>query len=222
MTSRLLEIYSRIPYCRAFADVGCDHGYIAKAMLEGGKCDRAVVSDVSAKCLMKAEKLLCGYISQGKAVSCVSDGFSNIPPVDCALIAGMGGEEIVKILDRAPFLPEKLVLQPMKNCDKVRECAVSKGYKIVSDYTFIADGGFYVIISLEKGEDSLSEEEKEFGRTNVEQRPEAFLMWAEKEAEKQRRFAMNERLSEQQKQMFCNKAERLERYVGNRRTDEDT
>ena len=180
-------------------------------------------SDISAKCLKKAETLLAAYIKEGIAVPVVCAGLEKIDPkTDLVLIAGMGGEEIVKILDRAPFLPEKLVLQPMKNCDKVRECAVSKGYKIVSDYTFIADGGFYVIISLEKGEDSLSEEEKEFGRTNVEQRPEAFLMWAEKEAEKQRRFAMNERLSEQQKQMFCNKAERLERYVGNRRTDEDT
>ena len=56
MTSRLEKIFSVIPKCETFADIGCDHGYLAKAVLDSGKCKSAVISDISQKCLEKAKK----------------------------------------------------------------------------------------------------------------------------------------------------------------------
>lgn len=214
MTERLNEIFSVIPECKTFADVGCDHGYIARAMLESGKCERAVISDVSAKCLAKAENLLSDYIAEGRAVSAVSDGFEKIPCADCALVAGMGGEEIIEILKNAPFFPEKLVLQPMKNCRKTRIFAVETGYRIISDYTFFADGVYYDIISLERGKDELTEEEAEFGRTNVEKRPKAFTERLKAEIIRLKGFAANPALSEKSRAEFIKKAENLKKYVG--------
>ena len=175
MTERLSKIYSELPSCKIFADIGCDHGYISKAMLDGGKCEKVILSDVSAKCLKKAENLLSEYISKGKAVAIVSNGFDNLPNSDLSLIAGMGGEEIILILQKAKTLPEKLVLQPMKNCDKVRRFLIENGYKIVGDFVFKAEEKFYDIIKCEKGQDSLTEEEIEFGRTNLLNRPCAFI-----------------------------------------------
>ena len=58
MTARLDELFSLLPPCSKFADVGCDHGYIAQRMLLSGKCGHAVISDISEKCLKKAETLL--------------------------------------------------------------------------------------------------------------------------------------------------------------------
>lgn len=168
MTDRLNKIFSVIPECEVFADVGCDHGYIAKAMLDSGKCKKAIISDISAKCLEKAEKLTSEYIKEGRAISVVSDGFENVEGSDAALIAGMGGEEIASILKRAENLPETLVLQPMKNCDKARFVAVKAGYKIISDRVFKSAGKFYDLIVLTKGKDFLTEEEAEFGRDNLE------------------------------------------------------
>jgi lysophospholipase L1-like esterase len=34
VAERLKELFSLIPNCKVFADIGCDHGYIAKAMLD--------------------------------------------------------------------------------------------------------------------------------------------------------------------------------------------
>ena len=167
MTDRLNKIFSVIEKCSVFADIGCDHGYMTKAMLDSGKCERAICSDVSAKCLEKAENLLSDYISQGRVKSVVSDGFDNVGRCDVALIAGMGGEEICTIIERAPTLPERLVLQPMKNADKVRLCAVKQGYRIEKDFIFKSAGKFYVLISLVKGRDSLTQDEVEFGRDNL-------------------------------------------------------
>lgn len=58
MTARLDELFRLLPPCRKFADVGCDHGYIAARMLASGKCERLVVSDISMKSLDKARALL--------------------------------------------------------------------------------------------------------------------------------------------------------------------
>ena len=67
MTDRLKRIFEEIPPCSSFADVGCDHGYIAEKMLESGKCNHVIISDISAPSLKKAEKLLKRYIDSGAA-----------------------------------------------------------------------------------------------------------------------------------------------------------
>ena len=67
MTDRLNKIFDSLAECEVFADVGCDHGYIAKAMLFSGKCKKVIVSDISAKCLNKAEELLNDFIQVSKS-----------------------------------------------------------------------------------------------------------------------------------------------------------
>ena len=174
MTKRLETLFSLIPRCEVFADVGCDHGYIANAMLKNGKCDRAIISDVSAECLKKAENLLCENFS-GRFTAIVSDGFEKLPNSDCALIAGMGGDIIADILLSAKSLPEKLVLQPMKNAERVRRTARSLGYRITRDYTF-RDGKFYDVIVAERGSDEeYTEAEYVFGRDNLRERGDDFV-----------------------------------------------
>jgi len=174
LTKRLKEIYSLLPAVERFADVGCDHGYLTKAMLDGGKCSFATAADVSEKCLDKAKSLLKEYIDNGSCQAVVCDGLTLVDRCDLALIAGMGGEEIISILEKAPFLPEMLCLQPMKNAEKVREYVVYRGYKIQRDYVFLAQKKLYDLMLLVKGEDCLSEEEYLFGRDNVKNPGDAF------------------------------------------------
>ena len=213
MTERLYKIYYEIPKCKVFADIGCDHGYLAKAMLQGGKCNSVILSDISAKCLEKARDLMRDDIAEGRAQAIVSNGFEKLPKVDCALIAGMGGEEIISILLKAKNLPEKLVLQPMKNTDKVRKKVVELGYKIVKDYTFLVGKIFYDLIVLEKGQDSLSEEEIKFGRTNLELRPSAFINSIKLKIENLSKVLNNGNLSECTKIQVTNQIKELEKYV---------
>ena len=98
MTDRLEKIFALIPNCNVFADVGCDHGYIAFEMLKRGKANKVIIADISKKCLSKAEQLLAPYIAEDKVISLVADGFNGLPDSDVGLVAGMGGEEICSIL----------------------------------------------------------------------------------------------------------------------------
>ena len=172
MTLRLKTIINQLIECETFADVGCDHGYVAEEMLKSGKCKFAYVTDVSSECLKKAENLLSENFS-GRFTAIVTDGLKNVPKVDQVLIAGMGGEVICNILENADFLPERLVLQPMKNSDKVRGKTIKLGYKLIKDYTF-KDKKYYDLIVCVKGKDEYSKDELTFGRDNLSQKGSAF------------------------------------------------
>ena len=216
MTERLNFIFNEIPPCGTFADIACDHGYIAFSMLKENRCEKAYVSDISAKSLGKAENLLADFIASGRAQGFVSDGFDNVPKPDCALIAGVGGELIADILKRAEKagkLPDNLILQPMKHCDKVRRLAVGLGYRIKKDFTVKADGQFYDIISLVKGKDFLTAEEAEFGRTNVKELPPAFKEKIKVEIGKIISYTESETMTDATRKKMLEKAERLKKYV---------
>lgn len=175
MSKRFNILLSLIPDCRVFADVGCDHGYMSYEMLKNRNCDRVIVSDISAECLKKAETLLQETFPD-KFTAVVSDGFENVGNCDCALIAGMGGDTISDILAAAAGrLPEYLVLQPMKNSQRVRRDLVSLGYEILRDYTF-RDGKFYdVILAKKGGNETYTADDYAYGRDNLTEKGEDFV-----------------------------------------------
>ena len=181
MTERLQKIFFSIPNAKVFADIGCDHGYIAKAMLESGKCEKVIVSDISEKCLNKARELLSENIANGSAESVVSDGFDKVFGVDVALIAGMGGSEIVGILSdkKYGFIPKRFVFQPMHDGEKLRRYILANEGYIERDFTF-KDGKYYeVLVGGRRKKDapvqSYTEAEYEFGKENLETMPVAFV-----------------------------------------------
>ncbi len=165
LTKRQKNILKLIPPCGVLADVGCDHGIIGCSAYALGKAREVVFIDISRQSLGKAEKLWReAAAGENGAKFLCQNGLGSVE-ADCAVIAGMGGTEIAEILKKAAALPEKLVLQPMKNADKLRIFAQNY-YKIETDYLFY-DGKYYNLMYLSKGGDKLTETEIEFGRTNL-------------------------------------------------------
>ena len=187
---RIEIICSYLDDCQSFADVGCDHGYCTLNAFNSGKCKTAVISDVSAKCLAKAQTLLKQYIDSGVCKSVCCDGLKGIPKdTEQVLIAGMGGMEIIKILKEG-FIPQKFVLQPMKNCKLVREYLLDNGCKLTVDDMFY-DGKYYFIIKGERSENSqkYSNLELYFGRDSLKNP--LFKEYAQAEIEKKESFLAN-------------------------------
>lgn len=213
MTDRLEKIFSIIPSCEVFADIGCDHGYMANAMLARGKAKKVIIADISDKCLSKAEELLCPYIKSGMALSVVANGFKGVPKSDVGLVAGMGGEEICSILKSADILPNALVLQPMKNTDKVRLCLMDLGYKIEKDYLFKSANKFYDLILAVRGKDALTEQEIEFGRDNVLNKSQDFLEFISQKLIRLDGILKSQALNQDDRQKMLNLKEKLQKYV---------
>ena len=211
MTDRLERIFALIPSCEVFADVGCDHGYIAYEMIKRGKAKKVIIADISKKCLSKAELLLAPFIEQNKAISVVANGFNGLPESDVGLVAGMGGEEICSILENAKSLPKTLVLQPMKNADKVRKCVVKLGYKIEKDFVFYSADKFYDIMLLSVGEDNLTQQEIEFGRDNILEKNPDFIRQIKSKIEVINGVLRGQTLSEGTKEKLIKEKEKLEK-----------
>ena len=135
MTERLKKLCAFLEGCDTFIDVGCDHGYCTQYMLESGLCRRAVIADISAKSLAKAQRLLKRYIAEGVCTPVCCDGLEGVRCDGLTLIAGMGGEEIIHILSSA-YIPQSFVFQPMKNAAELRAFLLGKGCRLQYDGLF--------------------------------------------------------------------------------------
>ena len=183
MSKRLDKLVELIPECNSLADVGCDHGYVGIEVLRQNKADDVTFIDVSQLSLDKARRNCPEELTDKVGFVC-QDGLGNIN-VDCAVIAGMGGLEIIDILDRAVFPPHMLVLQPNRNAVDVRR-RLARDYRIQYD-RMICDGGkFYNMIVAELCDEPmrLTELQEEFGITNLLAPTEDFRLYLRTEQTK--------------------------------------
>ena len=185
---RIEKLCTYLSRADVFADVGCDHGYCTEYMLKNDLCGRAYISDISAKSLQKAETLLASYIREGRCIPVVADVLQGIgEPCDLVLIAGMGGEEIIKIISGT--LPDRFVLQPMKNTDKVRSY-LSGRVKFIRDETFRIGETYYDVVVGERGEEMLTPLEIKYGRDNLNTPTDDFRQWVKEKLEGAEKFLL--------------------------------
>ena len=179
MTNRQRELASLLTRAENTADVGCDHGILSLYLLQNDLTQHLVATDISGKSLQKTATLLRknGYIDRAECLVC--DGIPADRDFDQVLIAGMGGNEICKILsnyfDRNSSRPT-LILQPMRDFYKVRKLLNSLGYEIVVD-RLIFDKKFYLLIKAIVGSQILSEKELLFGAIEDSYSTPIFLSW---------------------------------------------
>ena len=185
---RIKKICGEIEPCLTLCDVGCDHGYIAKYALDNNFCQRAIITDISKKSLEKAIFLLRDYIDSGRVLHYRTDGFSGIKEhIDTAVIAGMGGMEIIEILKNANTLPEKLVLQPMKNAESLRQY-ICADYRIIKDFIFYEGRHYYNLLSLRRGGENLSALQIKYGKTNLQEASDDFARFLKSQITKTKSY----------------------------------
>ncbi len=128
--------------CNTVADIGCDHGRLAAALLQSGTAQRVVAADISPASLEKARRLcsLCGL--EDSLTLRLGDGLSILSPGEAEGIAilGMGGTLIARLLDATPDVAKhaELVLCPMRAADDLRYYLCHNGYAIL-DERLVAD-----------------------------------------------------------------------------------
>lgn len=160
MTGRLGAVCSLIERADTVADVGCDHGLVAKYCIENGLCKRMIASDISELCLDKARAAL-GSFENVEYKCCDGIAFE----CDEAIIAGMGGLLMSEILTKASMLPKTLVLCPHRNPDSVRRTLTRLGYGIERDGICKERNKFYFVMRAKLGGNvqALDEEQYRFG-----------------------------------------------------------
>lgn len=122
--------------CR-LADVGTDHGYLPVYLLQRRRIRDAVAADIGAEPLAHARRTAEAYgVEEIDFRLC--DGLRDIAPdeVDTVVIAGMGGETIIAILEGAAWTKDgahTLLLQPMTKAADLRYWLSVNGYRFTEE-----------------------------------------------------------------------------------------
>ena len=118
------------------ADIGTDHAYLPIYLLQNGICPGAIASDVRQGPLENAGMSVLSAGFTDKIDVRASDGLERINSheVQDIILAGMGGNLIVRLLACTPWLcdsQKRLILQPMTHAESVREYLCKNGFKIL-------------------------------------------------------------------------------------------
>lgn len=151
LSPRLKAAVSMVSSCELAADIGCDHGRVAAALLQQQKCSGVVATDISEESLQKARDLL-QYIGLDHRVSFrVGDGLSvlGFSECDAVLLLGMGGTLMSRILDAAPVPlqgAKYAVFQPMRALSDLREYLHLHNFRITEDRIIFDHGRLYQVL----------------------------------------------------------------------------
>lgn len=129
---RLQLLADMVPEGCQLADVGTDHGYLPVYLLQRRRIRGAVAADIGAEPLAHARRTAEAYGVTGIDFR-LCDGLRDIAPdeVDTVVIAGMGGETIIAILEGAAWTKDgahTLLLQPMTKAADLRYWLAVNGY----------------------------------------------------------------------------------------------
>lgn len=187
LSKRLEMVASFVEKGSRIADIGTDHGYLPIALVERGICPGAVAMDIGQGPLARAREhiLACGM---EKVIELrLSDGLAKLKPgeVDTAVMAGMGGELVIHILEQGRFLwdsLDSLVLSPQSEIDKVRRYLEEQGFCIRREEMVADEGKFYTVMLVKRGKmHYLHPAEYLYGKCLIEAKNPVLIRFLEKE-----------------------------------------
>ena len=154
-----LPLSSRLQVCAGFvargdrvADIGCDHGYLSIYLLKNGIASSVIASDINEGPLQSAMHNARKFGVHENISFYLSDGARNIPrDFDTLVCAGMGGDTMVHILEKAPWLKNaqyRLVLQCQSKTPLLRRYLSENGWRITEE-SVLRDGKFlYTVMEV--------------------------------------------------------------------------
>lgn len=151
LSKRLETIASFVPAGSRIADVGTDHGYIPISLVERGTALSALAMDVRQGPLLRARAHVQERGLGDKISLRLGDGLSSLESgeADTVIIAGMGGELIIHIMEEGRRLwPEigRWILSPHSEIFKVRRFLREAGFSIAREAMVKDEGKFYTVM----------------------------------------------------------------------------
>lgn len=213
---RLRRLADLVPENARLADIGTDHGYIPVYLLQQGRISHAIAADIGAEPLEHARRTAQEYDCTEQIDFRLCDGLAGIKAeeADCILIAGMGGETIISILEHAPWLHgggHRLLLQPQSRQELLRTWLTEHGFRILREHLALDKGTIYNVMQVESGEADPLDEVSLYGGVNLADDPlyGDYLAWQiQKMAQTVRGLRLSKNSESQQR------ADELERLMG--------
>ena len=191
LSKRLQTIADFVKKNSVVADIGTDHAHIPIYLIENNIIDKAYACDINKGPLEKAKENIENFGVSENIVLRLSNGLDKMSnkEADTIIIAGMGGELIIDILERGKsFFNKKntFILSPHTKTDEVRDYLLRKGFEILKEDMCIDEGKFYTVMEGRYTENKLmySEAELLYGKYLIENKHPVLLEFLKKEEEK--------------------------------------
>ena len=158
MSNRLELIASYVEDGIGVADVGTDHAYIPVMLAKRGYSGNIFATDINEGPLRKAKQNLVQADCEDSVELILCDGLEGCEheKIDTIIVAGMGGDMITGILDRAEWCARpdiKLILQPVTKPEILRYWLVNNEFVITKESHIDENGTIYQIICAKPGND---------------------------------------------------------------------
>ena len=156
ISKRLLCCADMIPKGSRVADIGTDHGYLGIYLLQTGASPRVIACDLRQGPLENAKKNAREFGVGDEMEFRLSDGLAEVRPeeIDCAVLAGMGGDLILRILSQCRWRKKDaltFVLQPQSAGNVLRRWLCEEGFEILREVP-VRDGNFlYTVMQVRQG-----------------------------------------------------------------------
>lgn len=184
---RLMWFARRVRQDVLFVDIGTDHAKLPVYLMQSGRVQRAIASDIGEGPIHRARAYInaCGLTKKIDTYIC--NGIADLPiqpPADIA-ICGMGGETIRNIIESAKILKDeniRLLLQPMTDFALLRQYLAANGFSAIEEDIVLSDGRMYqcMIVCYTGKSYTLSAEEAELGARCIQKRSDIFLQYVKR------------------------------------------
>ena len=200
---RMLAIANLVDNSKVLADVGCDHAYISINLLENGKAERIIASDLREGPLNIAKDniKLEGFEERIETRRCAGLCGYEAGEVDTILISGMGGMLVKEILSESidvVKMADTLILEPQSDLRVVRAYLKDIGFEIIDEDMLNEGGKYYQIMKAVKSkermevcEDIGAMAENEFGPILIKKKHPVLLEFLKKRKNHYERLLQN-------------------------------
>lgn len=153
LSKRMESVVGLLSVAGTVADIGCDHAHVSIYLIENKIADHVIAMDVGKGPLMRAKENIAACGLSEVIETRLSDGGEKLilGEADSAIIAGMGGMLMLKILkaseDKFQHMNE-LVLQPQSDLPYFRRTLDERGYEIIKEDMVYEDDKFYPMMKV--------------------------------------------------------------------------
>ena len=170
LSNRLKIVADMVTKGNSVADIGTDHGYVPIYLIKNGICPKAYAMDINEGPVKSALNHIRQEGLEDKINVILSDGMEKLIPnmADSVIIAGMGGELIVRILrdSKVNDTVKEFILSPHRDIDLVRRYVLEHNYHIEKERMLKDAGKFYTVMKVKPGKEEhpYSQVEYMYGR----------------------------------------------------------
>lgn len=161
--SLAFELYDA---CELAADIGTDHAHLPAALLQRGRCQHMILTDLSESALKNARETVIRCRLSDRTDLRAGNGLQPLEEA-CGMISvtGMGGRTVHDILleGMEKLKGASLVLSAHTDLPLIREAVCRIGYHLDREEPCFCAGRYYLVLRARPGACSLSPRELRLG-----------------------------------------------------------